>query len=177
MHVGTVGVQPDDRHAGVIAEIAIFDGIQRGYAGGVPDLCVGEIDGHLLRIFGVLEMLEQIVAAAEKQRAFHAVTHRLPVRADFPLGIDHMGDAPGDCPSTESVRHSTTEAIRLTLGSTPAITENDITSGISARAVMIPARHSRVSAEGERNTADTEADPAGVFTAVSGEGVIAIFCG
>jgi hypothetical protein len=55
-------------------------------------------------------------------------------------------------PSTDIARQSTTDAIRLTFGSTPAITEKEITSGIRASAVSTPASASRVSSDGERNT-------------------------
>ena len=55
----------------------------------------------------------------------------------------------GRPPRNDIDRHNTTEAIRLTLGSTPAITENEITSGINARAVMTPASTSRVKSVGD----------------------------
>ena len=51
----------------------------------------------------------------------------------------------GRPPSNDMLIHSTTEASRLTLGSTPAITEKEITSGINASAVITPASASRVS--------------------------------
>lgn|GEM_PF-5909792 len=61
----------------------------------------------------------------------------------------------GRPPRKDMPRQSTTEAIRLTVGSTPAITEKEITSGISARAVITPARVSRISRDGERSTVAT----------------------
>ncbi|UNE80211.1 hypothetical protein IMY97_22755 [Pectobacterium versatile] len=50
--------------------------------------------------------------------------------------------------------------------------ENEITSGISASAVMVPAKTSRISSEGERNTASVDvADVTGVGVA-SGDEII-----
>ncbi len=58
----------------------------------------------------------------------------------------------GRPPMKDIARQSTTEAIRLTFGSTPAITEKEITSGISASAVITPASVSRTSRRGARRT-------------------------
>jgi len=57
----------------------------------------------------------------------------------------------GRPPSSDVTRPSTTDASRLTCGSTPATTENEITSGTSANAVMTPARPSRRSRRGSRS--------------------------
>ncbi len=59
-------------------------------------------------------------------------------------------------PSTDITRPSTTEAISATLGSTPVMNENEITSGIKASAVTSPARISRTSTDGERSASVTE---------------------
>src|ERR1700712_1725800 len=53
-------------------------------------------------------------------------------------------------PRIDMVRANTTEATRLTIGSTPATIENEMTSGTRARVVTRPARTSRESNRGER---------------------------
>ena len=58
----------------------------------------------------------------------------------------------GRPPSTDITRHSTIEATSATLGSTPDTNENEITSGISASAVTIPASDSRTNRFGARST-------------------------
>src|SRR5919112_5155682 len=63
----------------------------------------------------------------------------------------------GRPPSTDMVSASTTEETRLTVGSTPAITENEITSGTRASVVTTPASDSRVSWRGSRSTLHTVA--------------------
>ena len=59
-------------------------------------------------------------------------------------------------PRTDITRHSTIEATSATLGSTPETNENEITSGISASAVMMPASDSRTKRFGARSTAEID---------------------
>src|SRR6185295_9191296 len=61
-------------------------------------------------------------------------------------------------PSTDITRHNTIEATSATLGSTPETNENEITSGISASAVMTPASDSRTNRFGARSTADIDGE-------------------
>src|ERR1700710_2397853 len=61
----------------------------------------------------------------------------------------------GRPPRTDMVRASTTEATRLTMGSTPATMEKEMTSGTRASVVTSPASTSRDSSRGERRTAAT----------------------
>jgi hypothetical protein len=61
-------------------------------------------------------------------------------------------------PRTDITRHSTIEATSATLGSTPDTNENEITSGISASAVMTPARDSRTKRFGARSTAKMDGE-------------------
>src|SRR5206468_10241092 len=59
----------------------------------------------------------------------------------------------GRPPSADITRHNTIEETNATLGSTPETKENEITSGISASAVTIPASDSRTNRFGARSTA------------------------
>src|SRR5690606_19011836 len=59
---------------------------------------------------------------------------------------------------------STTEAMRLTFGSTPAITEKEMTSGIRARVVTAPASTSVVRRRGLRRACSTAGEEEDVVT-------------
>src|SRR4051812_26962253 len=61
-------------------------------------------------------------------------------------------------PRTDITRHSTIEETSATLGSTPETNENEITSGISASAVTMPASDSRTSKFGARSTAPIDGE-------------------
>ena len=63
----------------------------------------------------------------------------------------------GRPPSTDITRPSVIDATMATFGSTPEMKEKEITSGMSARAVMMPASVSRMSSLGERMTAGNDA--------------------
>ena len=62
----------------------------------------------------------------------------------------------GRPPSADITRPSTMDATSATLGSTPEMNENEITSGIKASAVTSPASVSRTRKFGERSTAATD---------------------
>src|SRR5215218_9410784 len=64
----------------------------------------------------------------------------------------------GRPPSADITRHNTIEETSATLGSTPETKENEITSGISASAVTIPASDSRTSKFGARSTAPIDGE-------------------
>ena len=64
----------------------------------------------------------------------------------------------GRPPRTDITRHSTIEATSATFGSTPETNENEMTSGISASAVMMPASDSRTKRFGARSTAEIDGE-------------------
>lgn len=66
MEITAAQIQSFNGHVRAIALVAIFDPIQRGDAGGIPDLRVSEIDNDGFRILCVIKVLKQIVAAGKK---------------------------------------------------------------------------------------------------------------
>ncbi len=76
----------------------------------------------------------------------------------------------GRPPSADITRPNTMDETSATLGSTPLMNENEITSGISASAVTRPASVSRTSPPGERSTEPTE----GVSSKLASAGAVVI---
>src|SRR5437667_11202363 len=64
----------------------------------------------------------------------------------------------GRPPSADMTSPSTIDEISATLGSTPETNENEITSGISASAVITPASDSRTNRFGARSTATIDGE-------------------
>src|SRR3954470_8754955 len=71
-------------------------------------------------------------------------------------------------PRTDITRHSTIEETSATLGSTPETNENEITSGISASAVTMPASDSRTKRFGARSTAEMDGESSNCDWATAG---------
>ena len=94
----------------------------------------------------------RITAAMRWSRPWLRISGAI-TRATAPVAAEIMAGRP---PTNEMVTAMMKDANRPIRGSTPAITENAIASGISASATTRPARASVFSRRGERNVARTD---------------------
>src|SRR3954469_21242337 len=89
-------VQPDDLDVLAALRVLELDGVERGDRGGVEDLGLAEVDDDVLRVTGIVELVDEIVAGGEEQRALDRIDPGVRVGMVDVDDLGEVGDPTGE---------------------------------------------------------------------------------
>lgn len=72
-HRAACDIQAADVDGFAVVAVLEGDGIQCGDCGGVPEVGVGEVNDHVVGVFGVVEQGVEVIGGGEEQFACHRV--------------------------------------------------------------------------------------------------------
>jgi hypothetical protein len=96
VHASAGLVEADDLNRLAAGGVLGLHGVQRGDAGGVPDVRVGQVDDDVVGIAGVVEPGDQVVAGGEEQLPGDGVQGMAAVGVDDGGDLRQMSDPAGE---------------------------------------------------------------------------------